>query len=34
MVSAREGWATVRSGVAAGLLHYQDGHWTPYIPGA
>jgi hypothetical protein len=34
MVSATEGWATVGGGDAAGLLHYQDGRWTPYIPNA
>ncbi len=34
MVSPTEGWATVGGGVAAGLLHYQGGRWTPYDPGA
>lgn len=34
MVSATEGWATVNDGAVAGLLHYQDGHWTPYTPAA
>jgi len=34
MVSATEGWATVGGGDAAGLLHYQDGRWGPYRPGA
>lgn len=34
MVSAAEGWATVNDGGAAGLLHYQNGLWTPYRGGA
>lgn len=34
MVSATEGWATVNDGAVSGLLHFQDGHWTPYTPAA
>jgi len=30
MVSATEGWAAVGGGAAAGLLHSQNGRWTPY----
>ena len=30
MVSATEGWAAVEGGAAAGLLHYQNGRWTPF----
>jgi hypothetical protein len=30
MLSATEGWATVGGSAAAGLLHYQNGRWTPY----
>jgi len=33
MLSATEGWAAVGGG-AAGLLHYQNGRWTPYQPDA
>jgi len=34
MLSATEGWAAVGGGGAAGLLHYQNGRWTPYQPDA
>ena len=30
MVSATEGWAAVESATDGGLLHYQNGHWTPF----
>ena len=34
MLSATEGWAAVGGGPSAGLLHYQNGRWTPYHLGA
>lgn len=30
MVSATEGWAAVAGDPVVGLLHYQNGRWTPY----
>jgi hypothetical protein len=30
MVSATEGWAAVEGGASAGLLHFQNGRWTPF----